>query len=111
MTRPIKSTFATIAAGIVLMVSSNASLFAAEESASELAKKTQNPVADLISVPFQNNFNFGVGPGNDLQYVLNIQPVIPVRLNADWNLITRTIAPVIHQPEMAPGAGKYYIFF
>jgi hypothetical protein len=106
MSRLMKFAIATIAAGIVLMVSSNASLFAAEESASELAKKTQNPVADLISVPFQNNFNFGVGPGNDLQYVLNIQPVIPVRINAEWNLITRTIAPVIHQPEMTPGAGS-----
>lgn len=70
----------------------------AAESDSELAKKTQNPVADLISVPFQSNFNFNYGPNNDLQYVLNVQPVIPFHLNEDWNLITRTIIPVINQP-------------
>jgi hypothetical protein len=51
------------------------------ESDSDLAKKLQNPVSDLISVPFQNNFNFNYGPNNDLQYVLNIQPVIPIHLN------------------------------
>ena len=74
----------------------------------DLAKKTQNPVADLISVPFQNNFSFGVGPDDDLQYVLNIQPVWPLRLNDDWNLITRTIVPVIYQPELAPGFGDEF---
>jgi hypothetical protein len=76
---------------------------AEEETATELAKKTQNPVADLISVPFQNNFNFGVGPNNVTQYVLNVQPVIPIKLSEDWNLITRTILPVINQPSIAPG--------
>jgi hypothetical protein len=78
-------------------------LWAAEESTEELAKKTQNPVADLISVPFQNNFNFGVGPNNVTQYVLNVQPVIPFKLTEDWNLITRTILPIINQPSPAPG--------
>ena len=68
------------------------------ESDEELAKKTQNPVADLITVPFQNNFNFNYGPNNDLQSVLNIQPVIPIHLSEDWNLVTRTIIPVINQP-------------
>ena len=77
---------------------------AQEESATELAKKTQNPVADLISVPFQNNFNFGVGPNNVTQYILNVQPVIPFKLTEDWNLITRTILPIINQPSPAPGA-------
>jgi hypothetical protein len=69
----------------------------------ELAKQTQNPVADLISVPFQNNFNFGIGPRDVTQWVLNIQPVIPISLNRDWNLITRTIMPIINQPSPAPG--------
>src|SRR5262245_56800137 len=67
-----------------------------EESAEELAKAAQNPVAKLISVPFQNNFNFGIGPNNICQYVLNVQPVIPISLNEDWNLITRTIMPIIN---------------
>ncbi len=76
---------------------------AEEETATELAKKTQNPVADLISVPFQNNFNFGVGPNKVTQYLLNVQPVIPFKLTEDWNLITRTILPIINQPSPAPG--------
>ena len=74
----------------------------------ELAKKTQNPVADLISVPFQNNINFGVGPEDDVQYILNIQPVIPFKLTEDWNLISRTILPLIYQPELAPGVGDVF---
>lgn len=57
-------------------------------SQSDLAKKSQNPIGDLISLPFENNFSFGAGPGDDFQYVLNIKPVIPIKLNEDWNLIT-----------------------
>jgi len=76
--------------------------------ASDLAKQTQNPVSSLISVPFQNNFNFGVGPDDDLQYILNIQPVIPVRITEKWNLINRVIAPLIYQPELAPGFGDEF---
>jgi hypothetical protein len=74
-----------------------------EESNSDLAKKTQNPVADLISVPFQNNFNFNTGPEKRSVWDLNIQPVIPIHLTDDWNLITRTIVPIINQPPLAPG--------
>jgi hypothetical protein len=81
---------------------------AAAASDEDLTKKTQNPVADLISVPFQNNFNFGVGPGKDLQWVMNVQPVWPFKLNDDWNLITRTILPVMYQPELAPGVGDEF---
>jgi hypothetical protein len=74
-----------------------------EAKTEELAKETQNPVANLISVPFQNNFNFGIGPNDATQWVLNVQPVIPISLNKDWNLITRTIMPIINQPSPAPG--------
>lgn len=76
---------------------------ASSTSAEELAKKTQNPVADLISVPLQNNFNFNTGTNNDLQYILNVQPVIPITINEEWNLITRTIVPIICQPSLGPG--------
>src|SRR5271165_279195 len=69
----------------------------------ELAKESQNPIANLISVPFQNNFNFGIGPKDTTQWDLNVQPVIPITLNKDWNLITRTIMPIINQPSPAPG--------
>ncbi len=72
-------------------------------SESELAKATQNPVSDLISLPFQNNTNFDVGPQEKTQNILNIQPIWPVSLNANWNLITRTIVPVVSQPALTPG--------
>jgi hypothetical protein len=76
-------------------------------SESELAKKTQNPVADLISVPIQNNFNFNVGPYNQTQTVINIQPVVPIKLNEDFNLITRTILPVIDQPDPVSNSSQF----
>lgn len=75
------------------------------EDTAELAKAAQNPVASMISLPLQNNTNFNVGPGDDVQNVLNIQPVIPLKLSEDWNLITRTIVPVIYQPELVKGTG------
>jgi hypothetical protein len=67
----------------------------AAPSREELAKLAQNPIANLISVPFQNNTNFGYGPEDGTQNILNIQPVIPVTLNKDWNIITRTILPLV----------------
>ncbi len=73
------------------------------DEASKLAKETQNPVADLISVPFQSNFNFKTGSEDKTVYILNIQPVIPFELNEDWNLITRTVMPLISQPQLFPG--------
>ena len=71
----------------------------AQQSTEELAKASQNPVAAMISVPFQNNTNFDVGPFGRAQDVLNIQPVIPITLSPDWNLISRTIVPLIEQPK------------
>ena len=80
----------------------------AEMSAEELAKLAQNPVGNLISVPFQNNTNFDVGPQSGTQNILNIQPVIPITINEDWNLITRTIVPLIWQPGLYPGQGTSF---
>ena len=77
-------------------------------SAEELAKLAQNPVGNLVSVPFQNNTNFGVGPLSGTQDILNIQPVIPIEVNKDWNIITRTIMPLIWQPEFVPGQGSTF---
>jgi len=74
----------------------------ADEAA--LAKAAQNPVGNLISLPFQNNLNLDVGPADRNQNILNIQPVWPVSLSKNWNLITRTILPVISQP--APGTDR-----
>jgi hypothetical protein len=64
----------------------------------DLAKKSQNPIADLVSLPFQSNTNFNQGPFNRTQEVLDIQPVVPLHINDDWNLIARTIIPVVSQP-------------
>jgi hypothetical protein len=75
----------------------------AEMSAEELAKLAQNPVGNLISLPFQNNTNLNFGPEKGTQNVLNIQPVIPVSVNDDWNIITRTIVPVVSLPSLYPG--------
>jgi hypothetical protein len=69
-----------------------------EQSATDLAKKTQNPVADLISLPFQYNTFFETGPKGKTQNTLLIQPVIPLSLNDDWNFIARPIIPLLNQP-------------
>lgn len=68
-----------------------------QESAADLAKKLSNPISSLISVPFQNNTDFGIGPNNGSKNTLNIQPVLPISLNDNLNLITRLILPVISQ--------------
>lgn len=73
------------------------------DEAAELAKKLQNPVAALISVPLQSNFEWGGGRSSDgFKYTLNTQPVIPISIAADWNMISRTIIPTIHQQDVIP---------
>jgi hypothetical protein len=75
----------------------------AESDADELAKKLSNPVSSLISVPFQLNWDTGIGPQDEDQYLLNVQPVIPIRLTEKWSLIQRVIVPVVDAPY---GAGS-----
>jgi len=71
----------------------------AADDTDTLVKQTQNPVANLISLPFQNNLNYPIGPFTRYQNVLNIQPVIPIGISQQWNLITRTILPVINRQD------------
>ena len=80
----------------------------AQDATASLQKAVQNPVASLISVPLQNNSNFDIGPFDRTQNVLNIQPVIPIRVNEKWNMIIRWIAPIIWQP--APGTTNLEVF-
>lgn len=75
-----------------------------DESATDLAKKLQNPVGDVYSIPFQNNTNFNAGPHGGTQDILNIQPVIPIHVSAEWSVITRTILPLVWSPSYAPAS-------
>ncbi|AML53743.1 hypothetical protein RC74_18350 [Falsihalocynthiibacter arcticus] len=73
----------------------------------DLAKKMSNPISSLISVPFQYNSNSGYGPNEGTQNYMNIQPVIPFSLNDDWNVISRTILPVISNNGNMPGGSAF----
>src|SRR5262249_21138887 len=75
-----------------------------DDDATEIAKKLQNPVGDLISVPFTNYTNFNVGPNKGTQDILQIQPVVPIHVTDDWNVITRTVLPLVWSPSFQPAA-------
>lgn len=74
----------------------------------DLAAKSQNPISDLVSLPLQNNWDFGIGPGDDQRYIGNLQPVVPVKLNDNWNLINRVIVPFVNSP-VGPGVDEHGI--
>ena len=87
---------------ITLLAVTLTSCFAQDDEA-ELAKQLSNPVASLISVPFQFNYDDGFGPQEASRLTLNVQPVIPISISNDWNLIIRTIVPFIDAESPAPG--------
>ena len=90
-----------------LAVSSAVGQEAGQDSEHALAMKLQNPVAALISVPFQNNFEWGSGLRSEgFKYTLNFQPVIPISITENWNLISRTIVPVIQQNDVVPDSSQ-----
>ncbi len=95
----------SIRTAILLVAVFGIPLVTQAQDSQELAKAAQNPVGDLISLPVQNNTSFGLGPDNRTQNVLNIQPVIPINLGK-WNIITRTIIPIITQPDFSSSDGS-----
>ncbi len=98
----MKTTLKTLALAAVLIPG----LASAEQSTEELAKAAQNPIANMISLPFQNNTNLNIGPNDETQNILNVQPVYPFSLNDDWNVITRTIVPITSNPDVLTGKGR-----
>ena len=99
LTRHIKSLL------IAVMLLSNYDISYAQTN-EQLAKAAQNPIANMISLPLQNNSNLGIGPDDETQNILNIQPVWPISVHDDWNVITRTILPVVSQPDIFTGEGR-----
>jgi hypothetical protein len=103
LTQRLLSTLLALAAAI-LAVAARAEDAPATNDETELAKKLQNPVAALISVPFHGNFEWGIGHrSRGFKYTLDFQPVIPIKLTDDWNVISRTIVPIIQQDDVVPG--------
>jgi hypothetical protein len=104
---PLRKLFAGSLGGIAAIAGALMPVSAARaQSAEELAKKLSNPVAALISVPFQYNHDHKIGTQDQGQRsLLNIQPVVPISVNDGWNVISRTILPFIDQRDIFPGAG------
>ena len=100
---------AALFASIVLAVIANLFFGTPALAQQDLAKQLANPLASLTSVPFQFNYDSNIGPnreGDGLK--INVQPVIPFKLNSNWTLISRTIVPVIYQNDVAPNSGTQF---
>ena len=102
--RPLQTSAACLALGLAC----TARIAHAQDSEA-LAKQLANPIASLTSVPMQLNYDDGFGPSDDGdKFTLNVQPVIPVSLGEDWNMISRTIVPIASQHDIFPGAGSQF---
>jgi hypothetical protein len=102
----IDVTKSAIRIAVLVTALASVSLSARAQKGEDLREAAQNPIGDLISLPFQNNTNFHIGRTTNTQDVLNIQPVYPLHLNSSWNLIIRPILPVIYQPPFLSGPAE-----
>ena len=97
---------------LALIISGISSMLQADEMAekkADLAQELTNPLADLMTIPIQMNFDNNIGSNDQgSKITTNVQPVIPFHLNDDWNLISRTIMPVIYQDDIFPGEGSQF---
>jgi len=98
--RPVLASVSALTVAVLLSLAGVAvgAQTAERESETELAIQTQNPISALMRVPFQINMHFGIGPNHRTNNELKIQPLIPLALNRDWNLITRSLLTVVKQP-------------
>jgi hypothetical protein len=81
-----------------------------EMSEANLAQELSNPVAPIISVPLQFNYNRGLGDGDGKRYGVTISPVVPFQLSDDWNLISRTVIPIVRQDDVTPNGKSQFGF-
>ena len=93
--------FAFVAA--ILVTSIILPFLAVAQDEAELARETENPLADLVTVPLQHNWDFGIGPLNAMKYTLKLQPIIPFSLGTNWVLLSRTILPITYAEASALG--------
>ena len=74
----------------------------AKANESDIAKESENPIGNLTVLPFENYTNFDVGPNKGTQNILEFEPVVPIHINADWNIINRAVIPVVWNPDLSP---------
>lgn len=99
----IQAIAATLIAAVPVTAAAQAAAQGPPPSDKDMAKQLSNPVANMVSVPLQLNWDEGVGPNEELRYVMNFQPVVPFAVNKDWNVIGRFIVPFVGQPALVPG--------
>lgn len=99
----LRGAMATASAAVVFAAACGADALAQD---ADLAKRLSNPVASLISVPLQFNVDGGIGAADGDRVYLNVQPVVPFSLGAGWNLISRTIVPIVAQHDVAGHSGR-----
>jgi len=101
----VRAALSILAVAVSILCRGVVPAFAQESSAqgtSEVAKQAQNPIANVISVPLENDFYPHTGIDKNDSYVLEMKPVVPFKLGNDWNLITRTIIPIVQVPDLSP---------